>query len=336
MDDRLSATLEVAFPDRSVLEVAETGPSWNDRNETVAVSFTDGRAYLKLAVDDDPTRLRRERGVLCFLEDIDSVPTPIVLGADFEPPGSAAPYMVTAPVDGYSFLECWDEPDADRECLARGVGRTLARVHEVPLEAHQKWTDGNRAHAHIVDGDGNRLTLEPHPWTAVLIDTIENARSRASTQRFDHHYDLVIDALRAKRNLLEEAPATLVHGDPAMPNAFVAPGGRVGLLDWEIAHVGDPVRDIVRTRTQQFDQPRQPTNERLVTAFHDGYRDVAGTLPDGYHSRRPIYEAVRLLGISGFFDKWVVYAEADETTAAAWLEDTLERRLAALNSLEEG
>jgi aminoglycoside phosphotransferase (APT) family kinase protein len=38
--------------------------------------------------------------------------------------------------------------------------------------------------------------------------------------------------------------STLVHGDYRLGNLMVGPDGLVGILDWELAHLGDPVEDL--------------------------------------------------------------------------------------------
>ena len=39
-------------------------------------------------------------------------------------------------------------------------------------------------------------------------------------------------------------PAVVVHGDFRIGNLVVGPDGLVGVLDWEFAHIDDPVRDV--------------------------------------------------------------------------------------------
>jgi aminoglycoside phosphotransferase (APT) family kinase protein len=45
-------------------------------------------------------------------------------------------------------------------------------------------------------------------------------------------------------NLPDESRITLVHGDFRNGNLMVTPGGINAVLDWELAHLGDPVRDL--------------------------------------------------------------------------------------------
>ena len=318
MDSRIASALEDAFPEREVHELKSTGPSWNDSNRTVGVDFADeGTAYLKIATDGDGSRIARERAVIAYVEENSEVPVPTVLASDA---GRQVPYLATAPVSGRSFLEAWTECDVDgRAALARQVGEALADVHALRFEAH----------GHVVGGGADGLDLETGPWTDVLIERIEDARALAASDRFDHHFDEVIAAVEANREQVDDAPAALVHGDPAQPNCFRTDDG-VGLLDWEIAHVGDPARDLHRARDQQLGGFRDDGPERLVTALYDGYRENAGGLPEGFEDRRSVYEAVRFLGTSGHFEKYVDYLDESAEELAAWVRAEMERRLAEI------
>jgi aminoglycoside phosphotransferase (APT) family kinase protein len=106
--------------------------------------------------------------------------------------------------------------------------------------------------------------------------------------------------------------------------------GDVGFVDWERAHVGDPARDLYRARDQQIDAIREAGDEQLIAALHDGYREQAGSLPGGYHERRPTYRAIRLLAVSGFFENYVDYREESADELAAWANEEIDRRLEAI------
>lgn len=45
-------------------------------------------------------------------------------------------------------------------------------------------------------------------------------------------------------NLPRQSRQTLVHGDFRNGNLMVTPGGVAAVLDWELAHIGDPLRDL--------------------------------------------------------------------------------------------
>jgi aminoglycoside phosphotransferase len=316
--DPVDAALAAAFPDRAVRDVEPTGPSWNEANETVRVAFADGTtAYLKVARDGDGTRFARERAVTTYVAARTKVPVPEVSAVD---PDGDPPYLVTAPVDGEPLLRRWDvTDDAGRRRLASEVGRALARLHGLRFDGHGRFDGGG--------ADG--LTFERRPWPELLAADVREMRERAPSPRFPAYYDDLLAAIEANRDRLADAPAALLHGDPARPNAVVA-DGRVGFLDWERAHAGDPVRELCRARDQQFAGVREPADPAIVDAFHDGYRAVAGSLPAGYTERRPVYDAVRLAAPVGYFDNYLEFAGLEETAFADWLREEMDDRLAAL------
>ncbi|ESP88277.1 phosphotransferase family protein, partial [Candidatus Halobonum tyrrellensis] len=216
------------------------------------------------------------------------------------------------------------EADATgRAALTRAAGRALAAVHADRFDAHGR----------VVGGGANGLDVDRGPWTDVLRDRVGTLRGLATSERFDDHFDAVADAVAANRDLLDDAPAALVHGDPAAPNGFLADdgadtGGRVGLLDWELVHVGDPARELVRARRQLLGGADGAADERLVAALHDGYRERAGSLPDGFERRRPVYEAVTFLGVSGYVDRLAEFRDEPLDEFAAWVDAEMDRRLA--------
>ena len=63
------------------------------------------------------------------------------------------------------------------------------------------------------------------------------------------------------KNLPKERPLQLVHGDFRNGNLIVDPGhGVVAVLDWELAHIGDPMRDLgwLVTRSWRFGVADKP------------------------------------------------------------------------------
>ncbi|WP_321163913.1 phosphotransferase [Halolamina pelagica] len=205
-----------------------------------------------------------------------------------------------------------------RELIAE-LGRTFATLHAERFDHHGT----------IVGGDAEGLVLEPGSWTDVLIEQIEQKRRIAPGERFPDCFERVIDAVAANRELLDGAPAALLHGDPAHPNGFLA-DGRVGLLDWEIAHVGDPARELHRARRQLLESQYFDVADELETVLFDAYREAAGSLPDGFEQRREIYEAVGYLGRAGFFSKWAPDDDRPAEEIADAVAAELERRLSVI------
>jgi aminoglycoside phosphotransferase (APT) family kinase protein len=330
VNETAAAALREAFPERSVERLTDAGPSWNGGNETVGVAFADGgRGFCKVAVDGDGTRIARELAVLRHVAAERPLAVPEVLAAD---PGAAAPYLVTAPAPGRELLDVWEElgdqiggdGEADREALLRRVGATLATLHAERFETHGE----------VVGGDARGgLDLDRAPWPDVLVKTIERTREIGTSDRLAGHYDAVIDCVEANRDRLRGAPAALLHGDVAMPNLFVREGDcpeGVIPIDWELAHVGDPARDLVRATDQLLNGFDERGPERYAAALHAGYAERAGGLPVGFAARRPIYEVVRTLGRSGFLDQWTTYLGEPMTDLADRAEAELEARLAAV------
>ncbi|PHQ37489.1 aminoglycoside phosphotransferase [Halorubrum persicum] len=329
MDERVATALGRAFPGRSIDRTFGVGPSWNGANETVGVAFADGeRAFCKVAVDDDGTRIARELAVLRYLDAERSVAGPAVVAGD---PNASVPYLVTAPAPGRELLGVWEDAGEERrKALLRRVGATLAALHATRFAAHGEIVGS--------DADGG-LDLDRAPWPDVLRATVERTREIGTSERLADHYDAVFDCVEANRERLAGAPAALLHGDVAMPNLFAVDDGGSGTdggphgivpIDWELAHVGDPARDLVRAEDQLLNGFDSRGPERYADAFYNGYRDRAGGLPPGFAERRPVYGVIRMLGRSGFIDQWVPYLDEPLESLVERADAELRARLDAV------
>jgi aminoglycoside phosphotransferase (APT) family kinase protein len=318
-DDGLVAAVETAFQNRTVSRLAGTGPSWNDQNQTVRVEFADGEtAFLKVASDGDGSRVTRECAVTDYVREHAPVAVPDVLAADAN---RETPYLATAPLGDRSLRRQWGDADEDdRTGLAERVGRALAALHDHRFDAH----------GHVVGGGAGGLEVDEGPWTDVLVDRIEWMHTIAPADRFGYYYAEVADAVEANRDLLDGAPAALLHGDPAMPNCFPLAGGSVGFVDWELAHAGDPARELHRATNLVFADADGNAPAGVVDALHGGYRERAGGLPPGYGDREPVYDAVRYLGRVGFYEEWVDVVDEDPEALADRFETEMDARLDAV------
>ena len=318
MNADVRTAAEAAFPDRVVASADVVGPSWNEANETVKIGFNDGEtAYLKRAVDGNADRLESARAATAYVGAESEVAAPTVLMSDLD---REAPYLATAPLEGTPLWVLLREADHERRAaLLERVGRTLAALHADRFDAHGR----------VVGGGAEGLDLRTGAWTDVLAATIEEMRKLAPSDRYASHFETVRKTIEAERGRLDGAPAALLHGDPAAPN-FLVTDDRIGCVDWERAHAGDPARDLYRARDQLIEPTRGSGDERLVEALHAGYRERAGGLPAGLEDRRPVYRLVRLLGVSGFFERHVETREESAAELADWLEAEFDRRLAAV------
>lgn len=317
MDDRIASSLAVAFPDRAIDDTTAPGGEWGDATRTVQVTFADGqRAYLTVA---DSKSIGRERAVLTYVGANCEVTVPAVLAADAN---SEPPYLVTSPLEGATVADVWDSIDqTEQSRIVRSVGRALAEIHACHLVDHG-W---------ILDGNAKELTVDPAPWSDVLVDVVERLWDGATTDRFDWYFDEVVDMVRSNRNQLDSAPAALLHGDPAQPNCVWTDDG-VGLVDWEASLVGDPAWELYRARCQLAGMPTGDGPEWLVESLHGGYRERVGSLPDYYDDCGRIYEAVQFTLTAGHADKTAGFLDKPEAEFRQWVEQEAQQRLTGLSA----
>ena len=109
-----------------------------------------------------------------------------------------------------------------RPKLARQCGEILGRLHSIDLDAHG------------LDRDLARLSAA---------DFI--AQTRGRYEAIDTPQPMIDFTGRwLSENLPESTEQTLVHNDFRNGNLMVDRTGVVAVLDWEIAHIGDPMRDL--------------------------------------------------------------------------------------------
>ncbi|HWA90076.1 MAG TPA: phosphotransferase family protein [Rhizomicrobium sp.] len=142
-----------------------------------------------------------------------------------------------------------------RPKLAYQCGGILARIHKVdpaPLGDLLPVVDGPmqlRAYRDTLDAFDY-----PHPVFELAFQWLE-PRMKASARR------------------------TLVHGDFRHGNLLISPAGVEAALDWELAHIGDPLEDIGWVCTNSW---RFGVADKVVGGFGDlpdllrGYADAGG------------------------------------------------------------
>lgn len=124
-----------------------------------------------------------------------------------------------------------------RPRLARQCGEILARIHAIPPDRLP--ADLPRAPADVQLRQYRAVydaADQPHPVFELAFRWIE------------------------ERLPAEAVPSTLVHGDFRNGNLLVGPDGVRGVLDWEIAHVGDPLEDLgwIQVRSWRFGRIDHP------------------------------------------------------------------------------
>lgn len=148
------------------------------------------------------------------------VPVPEVLD-------SAGEAMVMTYVPGEALPAKLLRSGLDGDALARDCGRALGRLHAMAAPEGLAWQDPVRTCYDYLDAGG-----EPHPAIEIGL-----------------------------RWLIEHRPEplspTVVHGDFRLGNLLVDGSQLTAVLDWELAHVGDPREDLgwLCTPSWRFGKP---------------------------------------------------------------------------------
>lgn len=188
-------------------------------------------------------------------------------------------YAVLDPSDelGDGFIMQWLEGEALGARIVRGeafasvrpklafeCGQILARIHAIDLKK-----------------TGLDKLLDPMDPSAFVDQTWER-------YKLFHTPQPMIDY--AGRWLKEHLPknprSTLVHNDFRNGNFMVGPNGVVAVLDWEVAHIGDPMRDLgwICTNSWRFGRSDLPVGGfgEYADLFR-GYESVSGIEVDPAH-----------------------------------------------------
>jgi aminoglycoside phosphotransferase (APT) family kinase protein len=183
------------------------------------------------------------------------VPAPRLYDRGEEPAGRA--YLLMERLDGETIPRrlLRDEAyAAARPVLARRLGEVLARIHAVAPAAVPGLPR--------VDALGQATELyrdfgEPRPALEIGLRWLAGHRPPAR-------------------------PDALVHGDFRTGNLVVAGDGLRGVLDWELAHRGDPMQDLgwLCTKAWRFGSARPVGGFGTRDELMAGYADGGGTPPD--------------------------------------------------------
>jgi aminoglycoside phosphotransferase (APT) family kinase protein len=135
----------------------------------------------------------------------EGVPTPALVAA-------GADYVVMARVEGETIPRriLRDPPPG----LAVQCGEILAAIHRIPPVPGLTGGDQLELWRAVLDATG-----EPHPALELALRRLELERPASSG-------------------------TTVVHGDFRNGNLIIGPEGVRAVLDWELAHLGDPIEDL--------------------------------------------------------------------------------------------
>lgn len=148
-----------------------------------------------------------------------------------------------------------------REHLAYDCGRILAQIHAIDL-----------------DSTGLRDDLQLTDPAEFIEQTWARYREYPSPQpMIDYTARWLLE------NLPENPEPALVHNDFRNGNIMVNEQGVVAVLDWEIAHIGDPMRDLgwICTNSWRFGVAELPVGGFGAREdLYRGYADESGAVVD--------------------------------------------------------
>jgi aminoglycoside phosphotransferase (APT) family kinase protein len=136
---------------------------------------------------------------------------------------------------------------------------------------------------------------------------------RAVSAALDQHTD-------AYYREFESGPLTLLHGDSHLGNTFSMPGGRSGLLDWQVVWQGPGLREVSYWMTTGLDSDVRRTHEReLLERYLEGLR--TGGIAD-VPSYAKAFERYRLFSAEAWDATAMTIAwpglQAPENAVAGW------------------
>lgn len=223
-------------------------------------------------------------------------PVAEVLAAVVQAPGLNRSVLVSRRVDGESIprrvLRLLDSKPGAGEALANTCGTVMAKLHSVDVDRVpanlERFDPANPARAYV----------------AALRESLDERNDPHPVLRY------ALNWLDANLPSAPDAPA-LVHADFRNGNVIISPDGSLGaVVDWEVAHVGDPMEDLAYLclRTWRFgNHDREVGGFGSVLALRQGYEAAGGTWRqdafDWWMIARNVWWGIGLAGQAGAFSE---------------------------------
>ncbi len=187
------------------------------------------------------------------------VPVPAVVASGHDE-GFGAPWVVTERLAGEAIpRKVLRDPEfaAARAVATEQCGRALAAVHTIDPRRVPGLAGGDQ----LARFGGLLAALEPvtgaRPALELALRRLERTRPAVRT-------------------------GSVVHGDFRTGNLLFGPDGLRAVLDWELAHLGDPLEDLgwFCVRAWRFGGPGRAGGFGSVAALCEAYRAAGGTGAD--------------------------------------------------------
>lgn len=256
--EQLARRLEEVYPEVTVTGVPRRLSSGASRETWRGTAQTGDDFIVQLQRGAAPAGDADEAQLLRAAAEA-GVPVPRVMadGADDPVLGT---YIVTGCLPGTEDPRAILDGDAvpPAAAILDDLARALAAIHRIDLdESGLQPADQLTLLRHLDDALG-----QPHPLFELAFRRLEATRPPAGE-------------------------TTVVHADFRIGNLLVDATGLTGVLDWELAHLGDPIADLgwMCTRAWRFHRPDRPaaglgTRDELREAYarHSGRAVDADTL----------------------------------------------------------
>lgn len=203
----------------------------------------------------EPDRMRAEVACLNAAKQA-HVPVPTVLASGDTAAGIDAPYILMEKISGEALpKKIQRDPEFDdiRSNLAEQMGHVIGQIHQSDLQYL-----------------GQLDTSDP-------VDAIEQVY-----KAFDEPRPAVEIGLHwLRHNPPEARPQALVHGDFRLGNLLIDHAGINAVLDWELAHLGNPIEDLgwLCVRSWRFGSAAPVAGIGSREQLLDGYERATDTRP---------------------------------------------------------
>lgn len=154
-------------------------------------------------------------------------------------------------------------------------GRLASKALAELAELHVRYEDASRL-ASVAKWATSKRGKTPDFVIQTLRYVIEHCRDQLN-DAYLAIAALYIDHGDAIESAWEAGPQTLIHGDAHIGNLFID-GERVGFLDWGMAKIGTPMRDVSFFLTMGIESGDRRRDERaLIQHYLDARRALGGS-----------------------------------------------------------
>lgn len=207
-------------------------------------------------------------------------PVPLALWADPDGAELGAPALISEFVDGQNVLQAARSGAHSASDLADLVTRAAADIHAVD-------TAGFPEGLGVRGGDWNSyIDIQIQAWR-------EMEARQAERMPVVRYLASWLDTHRP-----EPVDLCLVHGEFSLANLMLRPDGRVMVIDWEYAHIGDPRMDFGWCIQRHAKEPPNLLGDRLDLVCRR-YRELTGMSEKAMNPTAVLYFVV-LSGWRGF------------------------------------